>query len=284
MKLSTHGLQISSKAAVDLQLHTTLSDGEWEDESLIDYLMEKGFALAAITDHDRVDTTSRLQTLARTKGFPLLVAVEMSAKWKGQLTDLLCFGFDPQNNALASLTEDLADRQRENSRQVFAHLLDQGYDLNAQDLEEVLIKPVAQQVHGLLALISKHVDDQQTATKALIDGGFAYMTHEPAAIVEATQQSGGVCILAHPGRQDGFLCYDQPLLDAFLAETNIDGIEVYYPKHTPEQIKMYLAFAESNRLLVSAGSDSHSIDRPPIKYRAELAQPLLERLGIQVSS
>ncbi|MEM7800692.1 MAG: PHP domain-containing protein, partial [Chloroflexota bacterium] len=138
MKLSTHGLQISSKAAVDLQLHTTLSDGEWEDESLIDYLMEKGFALAAITDHDRVDTTSRLQTLARTKGFPLLVAVEMSAKWKGQLTDLLCFGFDPQNNALASLTEDLADRQRENSRQVFAHLLDQGYDLNAQDLEEVL--------------------------------------------------------------------------------------------------------------------------------------------------
>jgi len=35
-------------------------------------------------------------------------------------------------------------------------------------------------------------------------------------------------------------------------------------------------------LLVSAGSDSHKPEKPPIKYRAELSRELLERVGIQV--
>jgi hypothetical protein len=29
----------------------------------------------------------------------------MSASWDGDLTDILCFGFDPANNALTTLAE-----------------------------------------------------------------------------------------------------------------------------------------------------------------------------------
>ena len=36
-------------------------------------------------------------------------------------------------------------------------------------------------------------------------------------------------------------------------------------------------------LLTSSGSDSHGPEKKPIKYRAELSQSLLERLGIQIS-
>jgi hypothetical protein len=45
---------------------------------------------------------------------------------------------------------------------------------------------------------------------------------------------------------------------------------------------MYREYAQRHRLLTSAGSDSHSPDKPPIKYRAELSRGLLEQVGIQI--
>lgn len=282
MNLSTTGLRLTADATVDLQLHTTYSDGKWTDEQLLDYLIANRFNLAAITDHDRVDTAHGLQKLAIEKQFPLLVAVEMSAMWKGNLTDLLCYGFNPNDNHLNALAQDVTYRQHENTQQVFNYLLSKGYALEPQDLERMLAKPAAQQLPELLALATKVIQDEKAIGRTLLDGGFTYMTHDPATIVQAAHQSGAVCILAHPGRSDGFVCYDPALLDELRDEAPIDGIEAYYPLHTPEQTAMYRDYAQSHQLLISAGSDSHHPDKPPIKYRAELCRALLERLGIQI--
>jgi predicted metal-dependent phosphoesterase TrpH len=72
------------------------------------------------------------------------------------------------------------------------------------------------------------------------------------------------------------------LLDELRRQVPIDGFEVYYPAHTPEQISMYLQYAQKHHLLTSSGSDSHGPDKTPIKYRAELSRNLLERVGIQI--
>jgi 3',5'-nucleoside bisphosphate phosphatase len=282
MNLSTTGLSLTADAAIDLQLHTIHSDGAWTPDALLDYLAQEGFALAAITDHDRVDSVRRVQSLAADKQFPLLVAVEMSAMWQGKLTDLLCYGFNPDDNRLAALAQDVTHRQRENSRQIFNYLLSKGYALDPEELERMLAKPAAQQLPELLALAVKNIPDERAIGRTLLDGGFAYMTHDPATIVEAAHQSGAVCILAHPGRSDGFVCYDRILLDELREEADLDGIEVYYPLHTPEQTALYEAYARRHGLLISAGSDSHRPDKPPIKYRAELCRALLERVGVRV--
>jgi 3',5'-nucleoside bisphosphate phosphatase len=173
-------------------------------------------------------------------------------------------------------------RQHENTRQIFNYLLSKGYALDPQDLERMLAKPAAQQLPDLLALAAKVIQDEKAIGRTLLDGGFAYMTHHPAMIVEAAHQSGAVCILAHPGRSDGFVCYDRALLDKLRCQAHIDGIEVYYP-HTPEQTAMYRAYAQRYDLLISAGSDSHSPEQPPLKYRAELGRVLLERVGIRIA-
>src|SRR5690242_18316519 len=107
MELSTTGLVLSPGALIDLQLHTIHSDGQWTPEELIDYLVSAGFGLAAITDHDRPDIAPMLQGLAREKGLPLLVAVEMTASWRGEMTDVLCYGFDPEDNALTEVGQDI---------------------------------------------------------------------------------------------------------------------------------------------------------------------------------
>ena len=284
MNLSTTGLHLAADSAIDLQLHTTYSDGRWTLEPLLDYLLREQFGLAAITDHDRADTVAAIQQLALDKHLPVLVAVEMTTTWKGEMTDLLCFGFDPNHNALNDLAQDLLRRQQENTREVYENLQRQGYALSPDALSAILAKPSSQQPHALVALLKEHGYGlgEPSAGKIVMAAGCAFATNDPAAVVEAAHRGGAVCLLAHPGREDGFMTYDVQLLDQFRQEVPIDGLEVYYPVHAPAQTAMYREYAQRHRLLTSAGSDSHGPDKLPIKYRAELSRGLLERVGIQI--
>jgi 3',5'-nucleoside bisphosphate phosphatase len=265
-------------------MHTTYSDGTWTSEQLIDYLVHEQFGLVAITDHDRVDTAAELQQLAAEKQLPLLTAVEMSTSWKGEPTDVLCYGFDPEQNELQGLAQDITRHQRENTREVCENLRKIGISFPQDELDILLAKPSAQQPHALVALLERrgYGTEELDAGTLITDAGFLWATNDIAAVVDATHRSGAVCLIAHPGRGDGYTCYDGSLLDELRRQVPIDGFEVYYPAHTPEQIVMYLKYAEKHHLLTGSGSDSHGPEKKPIKYQAELSRRLLERLGIQV--
>ena len=73
------------------------------------------------------DTAAAIQQLALDKCLPVLVAVETTTTWKGELTDLLWFGFDPNHNTLNDLARDLLRRQQESAREVYESLQRQGY-------------------------------------------------------------------------------------------------------------------------------------------------------------
>lgn len=297
--MTTSTTRIAPDSAVDLHLHTTYSDGKWTPEGLLDYLVGEQFGLAAITDHDRADTVEPLQQLAREKGMPLLAAVEMTTVWYDkssplrldpasglpEMTDLLCFGLDSPPNALDDLARDLLRRQRENTREVYENLQRQGYRFSESpdELESLLATPSPDQPHALAALLVKHGygTGQPSAGRIILEAGCIFATNNLSAVVEAAHRSGAVCLLAHPGHADGFVTYDIQMLDTLRRDIPIDGLEVYHPKHSPEQTAMYLDYAQRHHLLVSAGSDSHKPEKPPIQYRAELARDLLERLGIR---
>jgi predicted metal-dependent phosphoesterase TrpH len=276
---------LAADAAIDLQLHTIWSDGTWRPEQLLDYLVIEQFGLAAITDHERPDTALALQRLAGEKQFPLLIAAEISASWRGEPTDVLCFGFDPAKSALQEVASDIVRRQGENTRDVCDNLAKTGIALPQDELDALLTQPSAQQPHALVALLKRHGygTGEPSAGKLITEAGFAWATRDIAAVVEATHQSGGVCLIAHPGRGEGYTCYDGPLLDALRREVPIDGFEVYYPLHSPEQIALYREYADRHNLLTSSGSDSHGPEkRKPIKYPAAGSRKLLERLGVRV--
>lgn len=281
--LTTHRV-LSPNSFTDLQMHTTYSDGTWTPEQLIDYLVSEQFSLVAITDHDRVDTAAALQQLAVEKQLALLTAVEMSTSWRGELTDVLCYGFDPEKNELQGLAQDITRRQRENTREICENLRKIGVSLPQDELDVLLAKPSAQHPHELVACLEKrgYGTREPDAWTLIMDAGFSWATNDIAAVVDATHRSGAVCLIAHPGRGDGYTCYDGNLLDELRRQVPIDGFEVYYPAHTPEQIVMYLEYAEKHHLLTSSGSDSHGLEKKPIKYQAQLSRNLLERVGIQV--
>lgn len=176
-------------------------------------------------------------------------------------------------------------RQQENTREVYANLQRQGYTLSSDELASILTQPGPEQPHALVALLKRHGYGlgSPAAGKLVMEADCAFAPNEPAAVVEAAHRSGAMCLLAHPGRGDGFVTYDALLLDEFQREAPIDGLEVYYPVHTPAQVALYREYAQRHGLLVSAGSDSHDAKKPPIKYRAELCRDLLEQVGIQIA-
>jgi 3',5'-nucleoside bisphosphate phosphatase len=284
MILSTTNLHLAADAAIDLHMHTTYSDGRWTPEILFDHLLREEFHLVSITDHDRTDTIASIQQLALEKHLPVLVGAEMTTTWKDELVDLLCFGFEPGNTPLSEQAQDLFRRQQENTRQVFEYVRQQGIALPPEALSAILVKPSAEQPHCFIPLLQEHGYDlgDPSVRKALQESGIALITNEPGAIVEAAHRSGGVCLLAHPGHEDGFVTFDVQLLDEFRQIAPVDGLEVYHPKNSPTQTEMYLEYAQQHHLLISAGSDSHKPEKPPIKYRAELCRSLLEHVGISI--
>jgi predicted metal-dependent phosphoesterase TrpH len=282
----TSDLTLAPDAPIDLHMHTTYSDGRWPAQELIDYLVNEGFELVAVTDHDRVDTVAGIQELAAQKQLPVLAGVEMSTEWHGKMGHVLCYGFDPQQNYLRAITEMVVGRQLDNTYEVYEELRRKGYEFTRQ--EEVLAdnggKLRRPADNGRLLREHGYAPDWQSALQIIREAGFRSMMADMATTVDAAHRSGAVCLIAHPGRNErNFTFYDIALLDQVRAEVPLDGIEVYHPYHSPEMVKAYLEYVRKHNLLLSTGSDSHCIpSRMPIKHRAEISRELLERLGIQV--
>ena len=284
---NTASITLTPDASVDLHMHTTYSDGRWPAQQLIDFLATEGFQLVAVTDHDRVDKITEIQSLAADKRLPVLAGVEMSTNWNGKMGHMLCYGFDPQRNELSYLTEKIVRLQLENTQAVNEELQRKGYPFPRQEelLKENEGKLRRPSDNALLLREHGYAPSWQTAMQMITEAGFTSIKADMAETVDAVHRSGGVCLIAHPGRREsGFTFYDPALLDQLRSEIPIDGIEIYHPYHNKETIATYLAYVEKHNLLFSTGSDSHSTPgRMPIKHRAEVSRKLLERLGVTIA-
>lgn len=223
------------------------------------------------------------------KGVSVLAGAEISAQWRGQMGDVLCYGFDPSNEALRRLANRVRQGQKDNAEEVYAELLRRGYQFPRR--QEILAKNAGElRVAGdcgILLIKHGYLNDWQSALEMIRDAGYREFKADMAETIDLVHQAGGVALIAHPGRgshQAGeFTFYTPELLDQVRAEMPLDGIEAYYPTHTTELVETYLAYAQDHHLLISAGSNSHGPPgRMPIKYQAKICQNLFERVGIQV--
>ena len=73
---------------------------------------------------------------------------------------------------------------------------------------------------------------------------------ETEKIIDVIRQAGGQAVLAHPK-----LVGDDSLVEEICAK--VDGLEVFYPYHQPQDIQRYLDFAKKFNLLIVGGSDFH---------------------------
>jgi predicted metal-dependent phosphoesterase TrpH len=73
----------------------------------------------------------------------------------------------------------------------------------------------------------------------------------PADAVAVIRRAGGVAVLAHPGLAD------RDALIPPLVAAGLEGLEVYYPEHSPSQTEHYLDLCRRLALLATGGSDFH---------------------------
>jgi predicted metal-dependent phosphoesterase TrpH len=273
-------------ATVDLHMHTRVSDGRWTPETLVTRVAELGLGVMAIADHDALDAVAPGRALAAARGIMLVSGVEVTTRWDGRQWHLLVYGADPEHGQLHDLVVRQRQRHIDRANEAIARARQRGYELPA--LDEIIGGRPPLPIYVMNAVIragyaTSHLTANQFVANTL--GVPFYIDVPIQEAVAAAHASGALAIVAHPGRREDPDPMTAERLPRLLAEAPLDGLEAYYPTHTPEQVVEYVALAEQYGLFCSCGSDSHGPDWPrdPITYPVERAAPLLARLGVTIS-
>jgi predicted metal-dependent phosphoesterase TrpH len=272
---------------VDLHLHTWASDGRWEPETLTRYLAEQGFRLAAVADHDTMHNVPRMIAHGRAAGIEIIPAVEMTTRWHERQVHVLVYGITlaaPDAGPFRRVLQTQQDQLRETAERAAELLRLHGRFIPA--LEEVALGLPLTPHHVFSAMIRHgHGSNLYQAHNIVRGLGEPVIVDVPIEdTVRAVHESGGLAIVAHPGRDEGFGVLKEADLDAMLREVPIDGVEAHYRSYNDADVERYRNWAEANALLVSSGSDSHWPSHPvnPTPHPARWVAGLLERLGYEV--
>lgn len=256
----------------DLHIHTTHSDGHLTPQQVIAEAITAGLSCIAITDHDTLSGYLALQAnnqLPPPEQLAIIPGIEFSTDLPEHEVHILGYHLNPQHAGLVSQLQKLTQHRQQRVAKMVEKITALGYALN---MEEVYI--AAQQAtslgrpHIAKALVRKgYFSTVGAVFDALIDKNApAYVPHyklTPQEVITLIRDAGGIPVLAHPGLVKS---------DAVVADIialGISGLEAYHPHHTPEEIKKYAAWATTEKLLITGGSDYHAI---PARYP--------ERLGL----
>jgi adenylyl-sulfate kinase len=259
----------------DLQSHSLHSDGHLPPAEVVAEAARAGVELLALSDHDTVDGVEEALRAGVEHGVHVVPATEISAV-DGSYEDLhvLGYGIDHNDPVLAErLLDARADRERR-ADAMAAKLRELGFEVDPGPIEarKAAGKPVGRP--HLAAAVTDHpanaerleregVTDVSSFIPAyLIQGtpGYVARTHPTVAeAIEWIHDAGGVAIWAHP-----FWDIDDPgevlaAIDRYRA-VGLDGVEVFYTTHTPEQTDLLAGRCSELGLLTTGSADFHGPD------------------------
>ena len=244
---------------IDLHIHTECSDGLFSVEEVLNLAEKHLYDEIAITDHDTVDGYKKALEIMKAKSyrFKLIPGVEISCTLKNQDIHMLAYYFDASDERLLSLLNSIQNGRFVRAQQILSKLENMGIKINFKRVQEIAGK------NGLIG--RPHI------ARALIEIGCCSSIREvfeiylgencpanvpkpvPSAkrIIKSIHRAGGLAILAHP-----FTLDDQSVIYD-LINSGMDGMEVFYTKHSEDKIEYYNEIALKNNLVRTGGSDFH---------------------------
>lgn len=244
----------------DLQLHSSASDGSDAPSEVVRRAHALSFAAIALTDHDTVAGISEALSVGAALGVTVLPACELSTLDNNdRQIDLLAYGIDHTDAAFTTLLSSIrAGRggRAEGMVEMINHYAER--KLSMARVREIAGGENIGRPHVARAMVEVGiVPDVKSAfaPEWILDGGRCYVQRvkiAPDEAIAAVHAAGGVAVAAHPGRT-GLSDADV----ATLVATGLDGIEVFYPRHTPDETDHFGRLAARHGLLVTGGSDDH---------------------------
>lgn len=248
---------------VDLHCHSVVSDGTLTPEALAKRAKANGVELWALTDHDELGGQDRAIAAAREAGLPYLTGVEVSVTFAGITVHIVGLGMDHRHPGLQDGLRATRGGREQRAREM------------SDDLARVGIKGVyegALKYVGNPDLISRShfarylveigvcKDTSEVFRKYITEGKPGYVPHRWASLGNAVgwiTQSGGVAVIAHPGRYKLTPNEEFALFTEFKSHGG-QGVEVMTGAHGQADYVKYAGFCQEFSLAASRGSDFHS--------------------------
>lgn len=248
----------------DLHTHTSTSDGILSPEELVDKAFQLGLAGIAVTDHDTVAGLSQAinQQQKYYGSFEVIPGIEMNAEKDDCEVHILGYFIDYLDDRLHTRLEELKTSRLNRAYEMVRKLRNMGYNITFEQISQIAKSDLIARPHIAQALVQNNdVFSIREAFDKLIGRGrpayvprYKFLPEEALNLIKA---AGGIAVIAHPG-----LIKNQSLINEVIA-AGIQGIEVYYPDHTPEQIEKYEKLAVKHGLLMTGGSDYHGLSGDP---------------------
>ena len=275
---------------MDLHIHSNLStDGVYSVEEILQIAQKSGVDGIAITDHNTALAHLVIEQINKDKYFngKIISGIEIDVVEDGIAFEILGYDFDvfpvaqwvyekfgtttKRQTIIRNKLFELCDKNgikydknfEWNSKQEFAHI---NVFRNLEQYPENKLK---------LKDIQDGSDFYRNSTTnknfiLYLDMSFLWASVDE--VKKIIGKNGGKTILAHPYGYKANL--DVEKLLQIVLKYNLDGVEVYHPKHTEEQIKYLENFCNTHNLLISGGSDFHG------KENEKMATHLCNKLWV----
>ena len=275
---------------IHLHTHSDYSDGSMSPEEVIDAASKAGLRAVALTDHETAAGTARAAQAAAGYGIELVRGIELSTEQNQIEYHIVGLDIDPDNPYLNQELQIISRKRQERNRRMIELLRQGGYDIT--DAFENRAGRVITRANISRALISKgYASSVPDAFQRLIGTGKPFYIHgeriTPEHAIEMIHAAGGIAVLAHPMKYK--ITHEELETEiARFKDCGLDGIEVYYSLHSPEETEYVASLAEKYHLAPSGGSDFHGINKPHIRIGRGLGNlsipySVLENLRASVS-
>ncbi|MBN3195610.1 PHP domain-containing protein [Pectobacterium versatile] len=254
---------ISSFPLYDLHSHTTASDGLLTPTALVSRAVDMRVSVLAITDHDTTAGLDEAQNAIAQQGLPLrlIPGVEISTLWENHEIHIVGLGMDIAHPALTGLLQQQAECRQSRAEQIAARLEKNRIPDALAGAQRLATGGQITRAHFARYLIELGIaaNMNQVFKKYLAKGKIGYVPPQWCTIpqaIEAIHQSGGVSVLAHPGRYDLTAKWLKRLLATF-AESGGIAMEVAQCQQAPDERTQLGRYARDFNLMASQGSDFH---------------------------
>lgn len=246
---------------IDLHCHSNVSDGVLTPTQLVAHAASKGVVAMALTDHDDTDGLSEAHECALLHNIKMLNGVEISVSWHGRTLHIVGLNIDPNYAPLNHGLKQIRDGRHVRAQGIASALEKIGITGSLEGAYRYAQKGIISRAHFARYMIEKGYakDMRGIFKKYLVKGKPGYFEHRWASLEDAVHWivgSGGVAVMAHPGRYDLGRTNMLLLLEEFRSYGGL-GIEVVTGSHRPDQYTEFAKLAHMFGFYASVGSDYH---------------------------
>jgi predicted metal-dependent phosphoesterase TrpH len=258
----------------DLHCHSNFSDGILTPTLIVERAALRELKVLALTDHDDVAGLEEAAQAAARCGIEFINGVEISVSWRSHTVHIVGLRIDPKNPILTEGLRSIRSGRRHRAELMAESLARCGIGGVLEGALRYASNPdMIGRTHFARYMVEAgHCKDVRSVfSRYLVKGKPGYVQHEWASLQDAIswiRASGGVAVLAHPGR---YTAGRKPMgrttmleLIKEFADFGGQGIEVVSGSHTPPQYAEFARYAKEFGLLCSCGSDFHG---PEESYR-----------------